>query len=677
MRGCFLTGAVRFCVAVLLLALPGAAYAVQGKTVLPEIAGLHIGFGGRYKVGLWTPVEVILRGGSRPAVGRVSLVVPDGEGVASQTSTPDDEPCRVAAGSQSRVVLYARFGRVHSTATVRFETDDGAAIQRQFRSSANPGVGEYLPALGADRKLVVCVSAPAAIVEEAAAQVDFDPDRQPVVVRLDDAAALPTQWYGYEGVDAVVVATDHPETYEKPAAEDDPRAAAMDRWIRLGGRLLVLSGPRPDLADDPEQRPWVRTVRGFGQVTFLGVDPDPSALDPWGGRGALVARLLHWPQRAEEATADLTGDTQMGFGDISGQLRAALDRFTGVQVVPFGVVVAVILVYLVLIGPIDYWMLARWKRLGWTWLTFPLVIVIFGAGAYVAAYHLKGTELRLNQVDLVDVDAASGLVRGTHWSNLYSPRVDTYSLSLRPEQDGRWASGGTPVNFAWLGLPGSGLGGMDPKTVNPSPWRIAYRFSPPLDRIVGLPIETWSTRSFTGRWIATWEDDLGANLVRRDDEPAGRLTNPLDVELKSCLFIYDRWVYDLGSLGPRAAISLDALPERSELRTLLTGARRVMDDRGERMEQRVTPYKVRSVDPFYVLRTMMFFEHAGGRHYTRLSNEYQSYVDLSHMLGPNCAVLIGAANAPATTLCRDADPLEDAGNRRLTVYRFVLPVKEP
>lgn len=651
-----------------------AAEHKSAETSLPTIAGLRVGFDGHYKVGVWTPVEVVLRGGKQPAAGRVSLVVPDGEGVASRTSTPEDRPCRVQPGKETRVALYARFGRVRSTATVSFETSDGATVQRQFRSAAEPGPDEYPTALESDRRLIVCVSSAPLGVEEAAAAMDVDPEHGPAVARLGDLAKLPEAWYGYEGVDAVVVATVRPQAYLQPDAELDAAHAALDRWVQLGGRLLAVTVAAPS-PDAPEEPAPVSTVRGFGRITAVTVEPDQSPSDRWGDRGSRLSALLDWPKQAEDGRAEGMTVGHLGFTDMSGQLRGALDRYDGVWTVPFGVVVAVLVVYLVIIGPIDYFVLARLKRLTWTWITFPLVVVLFGLGAYVVVYRLKGSELRSNQADLVDVDVATGLVRGTHWSNLYSPRVDIYDLSLATQLSDQVTSD-SPANFAWLGLPGSGLGGMDPKTVNPSPWRVAYRFSPALDAIDGLPIQTWSTRSFTGRWSGQWKGPLGSEMIRRDDEPGGRLTNPLDVELKRCLLIYDRWVYDLGTLGPRKSLSLDVLPERAELRTLLTGSQRVMDEQNDRMELRVTPYNALSVEVSYILRAMMFYEHAGGREYTHLSNRYQPFVDLSYLLGPDRAMLIGLADTPVAQLCRDGKPLANADSRRVTVFRAVFPVKE-
>ena len=57
---------------VLALLLPSLAAAAQAQEVKPpEFVAVRVGFADRYKVGLWTPIEVTLRGGSSRAIGRV------------------------------------------------------------------------------------------------------------------------------------------------------------------------------------------------------------------------------------------------------------------------------------------------------------------------------------------------------------------------------------------------------------------------------------------------------------------------------------------------------------------------------------------------------------------------------------------------------------------------------
>ena len=47
-----------------------------------------------------------------------------------------------------------------------------------------------------------------------------------------------------------------------------------------------------------------------------------------------------------------------------------------------------------------------------TWITFPTIVVTVSLLAYYAAYAVKGNELRVNKVDVVDIDQAAGLVAG-------------------------------------------------------------------------------------------------------------------------------------------------------------------------------------------------------------------------------------------------------------------------
>ena len=59
--------------------------------------------------------------------------------------------------------------------------------------------------------------------------------------QVSDVERLPTQWYGYEGVDAVILSTSRPEIYAKLTA-NDARVQALDQWVRMGGRLVLCVG---------------------------------------------------------------------------------------------------------------------------------------------------------------------------------------------------------------------------------------------------------------------------------------------------------------------------------------------------------------------------------------------------------------------------------------------------
>src|SRR5690606_29737313 len=92
--------------------------------------------------------------------------------------------------------------------------------------------------------------------------------------------------------------------------------------------------------------------------------------------------------------------TTLGFVDLAGQLRGALDQFPDVPLVPFWLVAILIAAYIACIGPVDYYLVRHvLKRPESTWVTFSLTVVLFAAGAAGLAYNLKGNELRVNQLD--------------------------------------------------------------------------------------------------------------------------------------------------------------------------------------------------------------------------------------------------------------------------------------
>ena len=171
-----------------------------------------------------------------------------------------------------------------------------------------------------------------------------------------------------------------------------------------------------------------------------------------------------------------------------GSFAARSTNSSRVGLVPFWVVVALVVAYLLLIGPGDYFLLRKVvRRMEWTWLSFPLIVLLFCVGAYVAAHRLKGDRVRVNQIDLVDVavaaddGATSALVRGTSWMNVFSPRAEAFDFALQPQLPDGVRPPDATASVAWLGLPGRFLGGMDPRASNPVAWTEGYEFSPTRD----------------------------------------------------------------------------------------------------------------------------------------------------------------------------------------------------
>ncbi len=720
-----------------------------GTEVRPaEFVGIRVGFAGRYKAGVWTPVEALLRGGAERQSGQVRLTAPDGDGVPSRVVSLPDKPCVVLPGQTTSQRLFVRFGRTSGTLLAEFVVAGQVVAQREFTCAAEPGSARFLPAMPALQPLIVSIGAVDAGIEDAVALRQADPTREDVVARLDDLDPLPTRWFGYEGVEAVVLSTSRPELFRDVTQLTD-RLDALDRWIRAGGRLVLCVGaaggevlasgqplarfapgtfaemvpmrrlgslesfaggitPIAELKDglalhsprlenvqgaiearEADLPLVVRAARGFGQVLFVAADLDRPPLSQWKDRRLVMAKLLDLPvTRPDDKEQDFSV-LRYAYDDLSGQLRSSLDQFEGVRLVPFGVVAAILVVYIALIGPGDYFFLKRFlRRMEFTWVTFPTTVLVVSLAAYAMTHWLKGSELRMNQADVVDVDVATGYVRGTSWFNVYSPRIDVFDLAIAPRppfelgsfelgQSAKPASDGAETLLAWLGLPGRALGGMNARTQGPALWTDAYAFAPSLDAMNEVPIQAWSTKSFTARWLATTPSTITANLALVDDVPAGALKNMLDVPLNDCLLACGTWAYRLGNLPPGGTFTLSVDAPRSELKTVLTGRRYVQEDKS--LRQRITPYDRASVDPDYIISAMLFHEAAGGTRYTNLSNAYQPFVDMSSLLAAGRAILVARIEQDGKP-CRAANVLRGGkstaspDDRSASIYRFVIPV---
>ena len=156
----------------------------------------------------------------------------------------------------------------------------------------------------------------------------------------------------------------------------------------------------------------------------------------WPARPRLLARLLQTRSEEEDSAMGQEGlgqVTHVGYDDISGQLRSALDQYSHVTLVRFSWVAGLLVLYLLLLGPLDFFGLHKLGRPQWTWVTFPLIVLAFCVLAVWLSQRWKGSRSEINQIDVVDVDLEQGTVRGTTWANMYSPQAARLDMDLVPQ----------------------------------------------------------------------------------------------------------------------------------------------------------------------------------------------------------------------------------------------------
>lgn len=693
-----------------------------------------MGFDGHYRVGFWTPVEVAIRGGDEAVDARLVLAAPDGDGVRTQFAT---KPIKIDADADRRATAYVKFGRPESRLSVELVGESETFDGKQLGAGNKDPNAIFHAAYPSTQAIVLELGNPIGL--EAAIGGSSGAADRTNVVHLGHAGELPDEALGYEGIESLVISSS-PPGIDEALAIGSPRLAALEEWIEQGGRLVLAVGedaPRLLADDAPLGRLLpgriseavklarltaieafggatlpraaargrqdvvvavrlldstgrtelsdgsfplvVRAPRVFGEVAFAAVDLSRPPLAGWAGRRLFVKRLLRGKAAANRNEDDETATpppTHLGLIDLSGQLRAALDQFRGVELAPFWLVAALAAGYIVLAGPADYFFLrALGRRMALTWITFPLLVVLFCGGAYWAAHRLKSERLIVNHVDLVDIDAASQNVRGTTWFTLFSPSTTTYDLSLVPQLAGDEGSS-RQVWLSWQGLPGGALGGMEQTMAGPATVARGYESSAERDELRGVPVPVWATKSFVAGWQTTCTPGIEARLrLTADDVAEGRLTSRLEHPLRDCLLIAGRWAWQLGELAPGQAVAVVPGDQR-DLQALLKDFKLVREQsRTTTVDVEVsTPYNPAGFDVRSILRQMMFYDANSGRRYTGLLNGYQHHLDFSNHLALGQAVLWGAAAEPASEVRDHGRPLAGPDDRHWTFYRYLLPV---
>ena len=157
---------------------------------------------------------------------------------------------------------------------------------------------------------------------------------------------------------------------------------------------------------------------GSGSVALIGFDPTVDWIAKTDTSGSLWRRLL--PART---SGGLTfSDDSMLVNAVSQLPTLALPPITGL--------LALLIAYILLIGPINYLVLKRLDRREWAWITMPILIVVFAAGAYAYGAVLRVSDIIVNEIAIVR--GAPGATEGSAQAYLgvFSPTRSVYQISV-------------------------------------------------------------------------------------------------------------------------------------------------------------------------------------------------------------------------------------------------------
>ncbi len=661
-----------------------AATAAAADSESPT-AGPWVGFGGVYRTGSWTPLVVDVPDGEGPIYA--SVEDPDGQWLASP-------PARV-----ERVD-----GRAVARFCVRFGRPSGRVLlHRTPLPTASTPVTLPPPIPSTDRVLLV-LGEPAGIDRAARLLATEDGSRPRVVFAPREPLPLLEKPRDLDGADVVVACG-------RDLLGRDPRTlAAIDDWVQRGGRLVLLAGSSAaDVAvlDGPAAgwlpgpvgrmvplrrsaplevfarctRPMdrgllaglrvpvftnareiaglieahdgarpsdlplvVRRGYGFGIITWIAADLDQAGFRSWPGSDTLLVELLGGPPRAQAGRA---GETNRLALDLAGQLRRAIDRFPGIEPVPFSLVALLGGLAIATLYPASWW-LTRQATPGVAWAVLPAVSLLAGWGVWEAGRQWQRGGASESAAAVIDIDAARSTVRGLSWAGRWSPDNRLIDAAAAP------ASGLTVADVesavSWYADSGRGLGATDAAVAHPSLAAADYAYGATAATLVGVPIAASSSRLFEAEWTGTLPAaPVTATLaVEAQGTLRGTLVHHLPFPLERCVLMHAGWLYTIGRLAPGDVFDPAAGRGPRSIASALT--RRTQDkDRDV-----VARWETESADIAQILEIAGFHAAAGGSGYTSLEPGRLARLDLSPQLEVGRAVLVGFG--PAGTAWSFGDP---------------------
>lgn len=288
---------------------------------------------------------------------------------------------------------------------------------------------------------------------------------------------------------------------------DPTRIEAVAQWVATGG-ILILFEP---VGGAPfAQNCRALGLRPGGNVMSRGIYPCGSGLVASSGTQASEDSAFWEGNTAQSVTLF----PALAFKDTQSINYGGRDTFAGLWrtrrsygVIGFLSIILIIVAYIGVIGPLDWWVTKRLGRPYLTWIFFAGAVVLFSAIAYGYSTFINVDVMRSVQVNIIDAAPGQRIARGNSFYWVCSARNATYTIT-------------TPVQNVFLSArenmmstPGN-MAGVD--VVNGRNSQMSAR----------IPI--FSSKTFDAAWYMPWVHE-----VKAAGDGSGSIVVPPELKVQS------------------------------------------------------------------------------------------------------------------------------------------------
>lgn len=197
--------------------------------------------------------------------------------------------------------------------------------------------------------------------------------------------------------------------------------------------------------------------------------------------------------------------------------------------------IIILMIYLIIIGPLNYFLLKKIDRRELAWFTIPVLVILFSLGIYSLGSKVKGNEVVANVISTVELSEDSPSKNIDTYTGVFIPKRGDYSFSM--EGDG-FLVPGVNRDDSYNGLDRGGKKEITAQII---------QGANPTAKV--FDINMWTMETF---FTETYRDDLGSldgDLLYRDGKIIGSIENNTNFPLEDVVIMTNIGYHRVGNLA--------------------------------------------------------------------------------------------------------------------------------
>jgi hypothetical protein len=539
-----------------------AATAIE-MTVTPAFEGV-------FKYGEWLPLSIELSNNGQDLESEVRVRVPRNSGGVTFTT-----PVSLPAGAHKLVTLFILPNNFSHSVDV--ELVSGGEVLATKKAAMKPmmNVNVIIGLATSDRGALSILNG-----------VQYPNNQRPVQVVDVDLMQLPEQIEGLRSFDVLVF-----NNLDTSKLTPD-QVAALRGWVQNGGRLILGGGSGADrtlagipqdllpvsldgqrtlkaadlaglvdftggvkiqseadfaasqaaliqgvvLAGDESNVLAAERPNGKGFVDFVALDLSAAPFEGWSSTQRFWEKLLRSSEDFFNQPSDISQRSMR-----ANQMMGPLTMIPSMELPSIKWLALILGVYILIVGPGNYWLLKRRNKLHWAWFTIPGITILFSAAAFGSGYLMKGNDLLIHKIGVLEIQPG-GSAQISSYMGLFSPSQKSYQVEV---------PGGSLLSpimdeYSPYGVPAAGAE-MTIQQGKPS-------------ILSGLAVNQWSMQSFMTEQTIPDYGRITGQLKMEDGRLVGKVRNGLKTPLKDATLILRNTYQRLGDLAAGAEVDVNFDP---------------------------------------------------------------------------------------------------------------------